>query len=103
MAEESVPHLAVPFTITKQGVETVEQDSVEEIAGCVYNICVCPQGFRGDQPSFGRPPVEFGSVPLNLAPLEAAIEEWEPRADLTITDQAEAMNAALRDVTIEVS
>jgi len=100
---ESVPNLAVPFSIGPHGTAVVEQDADEGKAARVYNICVCPQGFRDDQPTFGRPQLEFGTIPLNLAPLEAAIKQWEPNADLAITEQAEAMNEALRQVGIEVS
>lgn len=99
----AAPHIAVPFTITRDGVATVEQDTPQEIANCVYNICVCPRGYRDDQPSFGIPDPTFGPVPVDVGAIESAIEEWEPRADLTIHEQAEGANRALRKLGIEVS
>lgn len=97
------PHIAAPFTITRAGIQTVEQDTPQEIASCVYNICVCPKGFREDNPSFGVPDLTFGPVPVNLGALEEAIKQWEPRADLRIAEQAEAANEAVRKIGIEVS
>lgn len=97
------PHMASPFTILRSGVQTVEQDTPQEIAGCVYNICVCAEGEREDDPSFGRPELAGGPVPIDLAALESAILRQEPRADLDVTEQASAVSQALREVGIEVS
>jgi phage baseplate assembly protein W len=96
------PHFAQNFTIGREGAAVVEQDSPDDIAACVYRIAVCPQGFRDDRPAFGRPQLPFKPVPLDLAALEAAITFWEPRADLTATQQIEAVTGGVA-VEIDVS
>jgi phage baseplate assembly protein W len=104
VSEVELPHLASPFQFDAKGrVETVEQGTGAEIASCVYNIAVCPEGFRVDLPAFGAPDLAFSTLPLDIASLEGAFRRWEPRADLTLTAQAEALDAAQQRVTVEVS
>jgi hypothetical protein len=95
-------HLAQPFVIGAKGAAVVPQDSPEDKAACVYRIAVCPEGFREDDPSFGIPELAFQTVPLDLTAAEDAIERLEPRAELQTSEQAEAMNQAIRIVTMEV-
>jgi hypothetical protein len=96
-------HLASPFAFAHTGVaETVPQDSAAELASCVLNICLCEEGFRQDLPSFGAPSLLFGTVPLDLAPFQRAIERWEPRAELTL-EELEELIPANRKVQVEVS
>jgi hypothetical protein len=97
-----VPHFAQSFSIGRDGAAVVEQDSDEDKAACVYRIAVCPQGFREDLPGFGRPQLPFERLPLDLAALEAAVLLWEPRADLTVAEQLDALNEAVT-VDVEVS
>lgn len=96
-------HIAAPFKIAKAGVTTNVQNSPEDISTSVYNIAVCPEGFREDDPEYGIPPLEFETVPLELGPVEEAIERIEPKAELESIEQAEAMNQGLRQVILEVS
>ncbi len=100
-----VPHLAQPFSFTSAGVaKTVEQNSIADVQDCVLRVCLCPEGFREDEPEFGIPPLEFTAVPLQVAGVEEAVERWEPRATVEITEAAlEAANQASRVVNIEVS
>jgi len=99
---ETPEHLAVPFTITKTGAATVEQDTPEDVTGCVYNVAVCPEGFREDQPSFGVPELAWQAVPLDLPTYEAAIQFWERRAALESSEMADGIQRA-RQVSLEVS
>jgi hypothetical protein len=81
-------HFAAPFTITKRGVEMVEQASTQEIVDCVTRVCQCPEGFREDEPAFGIPELAFQTVPLSIAVLKSSIERWEPRAEPAIIERA---------------
>lgn len=79
-----LPQCAAPFTIGPHGTITVEQGSEENIAGNVYNVAVCPQGFRDDLPEFGVPSLLWQRMPLDLTGLQQALARWEPQADLTL-------------------
>lgn len=78
----AVPKSRVPFDLG-----TVEQDSREEIAQCVYVICATPLGSRSDQPEFGISDVAFRKGGVDLTEIRAAIERWEPRAVDLFTDE----------------
>jgi hypothetical protein len=101
-ANVEVPHFAALFAIGRNGAAVVEQDSEDDKAACVYRVAVCPQGFREDLPDFGIPQLARKAVPLNLDALQATIELWEPRADLTVSQQIEALNEAV-EIDIEVT
>lgn len=94
-----VPHFAQAFTIGEDGAAVVEQDSTADKAACVYRVAACLQKYREDLPEFGIPQLLRKALPPDLAALEDAISAWEPRATLTVTEQVEALNAAL---TIEI-
>lgn len=82
-----IPHLAVPLRTDGTGAMAVlEQDSVEDITQCCAVLLATTIGDRVEVPDYGIPELAFRTE----APLEAiaaAVEEWEPRADLDITDQ----------------
>lgn len=97
------PHFAAPFSFNGAGVaNVVEQDSVEEVAACVYNVVVCIEGQRIDEPDFGIPDPMFANAPVDITAIEDAIAQWEPRADLSLSEHGDAINAALRTVQIDV-
>lgn len=75
-------HLALPLRVTGTGgFAVVEQDSPSEVAQNVAVILSTPLGSRVEVPEFGSPRPEF--VGPDSAGMVAAVEEWEPRADLT--------------------
>jgi len=94
-------HLASPFAFNARGVaNTVVQDSEADRRNRAYNVCVCIEGEREDNPPFGIPDLTFASLPLNLRPLETAIERW---AEVPVTaSEAEEAYVAARRVTIEI-
>jgi hypothetical protein len=98
---ETPEHLLSPFTITAKGAKTVEQDTPADIANCVFNTAVCTENYREDEPLFGVPELAFQTVPLDLATYEAAIEQWEPRAEIE-SSEMEAGIAQARRVNIEI-
>lgn len=98
---ETPEHLSSPFTITARGAKTIEQDTPADIENCVFNIAVCPEGYREDEPSFGVPELAFQQIPLNLPEYEAAIQLGEPRAELEGSEMADGVERA-RNVIVEV-
>lgn len=93
-----IPKFKIPFTVAGRAA-IVEQDSIDEIAQCVYAICATPRGSREDYPEFGVDPHDFER--LDLDQLRDAIEEWEPRAEALVDSQLEDLVERVRvDVAI---
>lgn len=97
-----VPHLKVPIRITSAGADTVEQDSLEDIAQCTQMVCRTPQGARYDLPDFGVPDQLFTESGVDEVELEEAILEWEPRATLIIEEHPDLFDELIRNVQIRV-
>lgn len=101
MAE--TPHFAFPFSRGTTGkVNVVEQDEVEHVMACAHVIVRCPTNFRQDRPEFGWPFPEFGTIPLDLGPLEDALARFEPRGEANAAEYADAASAAVRHVPVDV-
>src|SRR3954465_6594352 len=83
MAE--IPHIDVPIRLVGNGYAVVEQDTTEEVAGCVKVIASFPLGARDEALDFGVRPMEFRATPLDLTDLQQACEQYEPRARLSVT------------------
>jgi phage baseplate assembly protein W len=79
-------HFAVPFRFERlrdgrARAATTAQGSTEEIADCVEIILRTVAGQRSTLQGFGRPDLEFGeNAELMRSSLEAAVDQWEPRA-----------------------
>ena len=86
-----VPHFDLPFRFTGTSFAVVEQDSAADIANCVQAIIRTPVGWREELPSFGVPDQSFSQNGVDVAPIIAAVQEWEPRASI----EAEANNTSL--------
>lgn len=96
-------HFSANFTIARSGAKTVEQDTPEDVAACVYRIALCPEGYREDLPEFGVPELAFQTVPLDLATYDDALKFWEPRATLESIEEAQALSEQqVRKVAVEV-
>jgi len=93
-----VPHFALPFRFVNPQAAVTEQDSIEEIADCVYAILVCPQGFRVEQLDFGLPDPTFSLGGPDLEEIRTAIETWDERAAVTLATQPEAYDELIAHV-----
>lgn len=82
----NVPKLRVPFSITGSRAEVVEQDGDEEITQCVEAIIKTPIGSRVEEPNLGIPDFAFTPSGTDLDEIEDAIEDWEPRAAFTLSE-----------------
>ena len=83
---DSIPHLALPLRLNGSGFASVEQDTLDEVVGCVQCIVSFPLGYRVEAPEFGIPELEFVGPPLPVDDLERIIETWEPRADVEVSE-----------------
>lgn len=90
-----IPHLSTPFRFV--GAEAhaaeVEQDSIEDIAGCVEAIIRTRPGVRIETPDLGVSDPTFmtrsspaRTDPASIDALMSEIEVWEPRASIAVTD-----------------
>ena len=95
-------HLNSPFAFNSKGIaQTVVQESSGDRLARAYNVCVCIQGEREDNPAFGIPDLTFSTLPVNWQPLQTAIERW---AGVSLTlEETEAAYVAARNITIGVS
>lgn len=80
----TIPHFAHPFRYVNGSAVVNEQDSLNDIADCVYAVCVTHPGDRTELPDFGITDPTFQQMPLNTAVLQQQIEVWEPRAQILI-------------------
>jgi hypothetical protein len=97
------PHFAFPFERDSAGkVRVVEQDSSDHIMSCEHVVVRCPLGWRDERPEFGWPFPEFHNVPLDLGPLKAALERFEPRGEARVDQYIDAASAAITHITVEV-
>ena len=96
-----LPQCAAPFKINKTGTAVVEQGSEAADAAHVYNVAVCPQGFRDDLPEYGIPPLLWQRLPLDLTSLEQALHRWEPAADLELEQHRSAIATAQITIAVE--
>lgn len=76
------PHFTYPFEVASSGVKVVEQDSIDEIATCVYAILATEEGTRQELPDFGLEDPTFALNGLSEEQLREVVEQWEPRAEL---------------------
>ena len=85
-----IPHLAAPTTFTSTGMGVVDQNSLEHLASQVYNVCVCPVGFRSDLPAFGIPWPQFTNAPPSTNAIADAIRRWVPHATIEVSAYQDA-------------
>lgn len=90
-----IPQFSAPFAISAAidpetglsiGASEVEQGSEADIEAQVYNVLVCPQGFRIESPEFGIPALQFQNAPLPIDAVIAAVQRWVPDAPVSIVE-----------------
>jgi len=84
---DNVPHLALPLRVVGDRFAAVQQDTLDELVSSVAVITSFPLGYRIERPDFGIVPPELDDRPLNTLDIEQAVEAFEPRALVTVTEQ----------------
>lgn len=84
---DNVPHLALPLRVVGDRYVSVQQDTLDELVQTVAVITSFPLGYRVERPDFGIVPPEFSQRPINTLDIEQAVEAFEPRALVTVTEQ----------------
>ena len=105
MSYPARPHISYPFQRdpVSGSVQVVEQDTVEHVMSCETVIVNHPLGYRHDRPEFGWAWPELANVPLDLGSLEQALRQFEPRGTATATQYADAAQAAIQHVSVDVA
>jgi hypothetical protein len=103
-----LPHFAHPVAFADQpdgtlALAVVEQDSFDDIVACLARIASYTVGHRDELPEFGITQLAFQRGDLQTGPLRAQLERWEPRADLSIREFADAVQRTLREVRVGVA
>jgi hypothetical protein len=96
-----VPHFSLPFRFAPVAAVS-EQDSLDEVADCVYAVLICPVGFRVELPAFGLPDPTFSSPGPDLDVIREAVETWEPRAGLVLSEYPDVWDALVAHVEADV-
>lgn len=94
-------HEATDWALPSAGgaADSVDQDSDEEIVQCVAAVVATPLGTRLIRPTYGFPDQAFRQLGVDIAVLQRAISEWEPRAT-TLTQQQ--IEDTVADVQVNV-
>ena len=102
MHNVSVPHFKLPLSVGRGGsFETVEQDTIDEIAQCVEVLLATVEGQRIELPDYGIPDLAF-EVDIPRHVIESRITKWEPRAEVLIDDEPDLVDELIRRVEVRV-
>jgi phage baseplate assembly protein W len=86
-------HLAFPITVGTKSLATVTQDSNQDVAQSVALLLNTRPGERRSVPEYGLPDPVFDH--LEETEVLAVVGQWEPRAELDMTNIQNLANAAL--------
>lgn len=100
----TIPQFSLPFRLLGGVTPAVtEQDTVEEIADCVAAIIRTPQGTREELSGFGVPDGTFQQGGAPAADIQAAVQQWEPRAAAAAAADNTSLAEFITAITVEVS
>lgn len=97
-----LPHFTLPLRLDRTGFAVAEQDTPEEIAGCIWAILLCPQGFRAELPEFGIDDPTFSQGAPDIEEIADAVAEWEARAQAAVTTTPDAFDALVAHVHVRL-
>lgn len=103
MPDDDAPQFDLPFRLGSDGqpVET-PQDELQDVTNCVQVLIRTPLGFFPEQPDYGTVEGTFEEE-VNLDDLQAAISQWEERADDMIEEDPDMLDYFVRNVNIKTS
>jgi hypothetical protein len=97
-----VPHFSLPFRFAGSQAAVNEQDSLDEIADCVYAILICPAGFRIELPAFGLPDPTFSMPAPDLDEIRDVVATWDDRAGVLLEQHPDALDELISRVGVSV-
>lgn len=81
----------------------VEQDSLDEIAGCVETVLRYEPGDFDPNPAFGTPEQVFLQGGANPDAVLSAISRWEPRADVAVAENPSLLSGLIDQIRVDVT
>lgn len=98
-----LPHFGHPFRFENGRAVVVEQNSLDDVATCVETIVRYRQGDRIAVPNFGIDDLTFTEGDLDLDAMVQAIERWEERVDVLISEAPDRFDELVRFVRVQVT
>lgn len=99
VGHRAIPKLKVPLQMGAHSLALVEQDSLDNVAACVYAISAYELGSRLEDPDFGIEDNTFETYPLDLGEWAEQIARYEPRAAAASSQE---LTELVDRVTVEV-
>lgn len=99
----SIPRFALPLRYKNGSALVNEQDSIDDIADCVYAVCSTHPGDRQELPDFGLTDPTFDQEPLPVATMQIQIEQWEPRATILINSAPDRFDFSVVNAQVNVT
>lgn len=96
----TVPVVRLPLTVAGGRFVTVDQASDVDVAQSVALLVATRAGERRSVPGYGLDDPLFASRGLREAEIRDAIDEWEPRAEVTGVEISTGPNGATEAVTV---
>lgn len=105
MADIDTPQFDLPFRLDGDGVQPVEveQDSNEEVWDSTETLLRTELGTIEENQDYGIVDPSFEEMPLDLNDAQAAISEWEPRFDVVLEEQPDALDALVSNIKVKGS
>ena len=98
-----VPHFKFPFTLGPGGAfNVIEQDGEDDIGQCVQVLLSTELGSRVELPEYGIEDPTFNTN-IDTPGIITAIQDWEPRAEVTMDEQFDSADAYVRHVQTNIS
>lgn len=97
-----VPHFAMPLRLDGSSFAVVEQDSDEDILQNVAVLVNTNIGDRIEIPDYGTPDQLFQER-IDAGGVAEAVDEWEPRATVTVEESVDSVDELMRHVQVQVS
>jgi len=99
-----IPHFSFPFTFgTSRHANVVEQDTIDDVVGCISVALLTEIGFRPEVPTFGTTNRVFDMQPLDLVAMLSEVEEWESRGEMIMTQSPDERDNLIARITALVS
>lgn len=103
MTDLDFPHFAQPVRFASGSYALCDEDTDEDVLGCVQRCLETPLGFADDEPEFGLREQVFRQGGADLDAIAAAVEDWEPRVTDRIARNPVLLAQLLDRVTVAVS
>ena len=97
-----IPHFAHPFRFEDGRAVVVDQNSDDDVWTCVGTIVRYLKGDRLAVPDFGIPDPTFTEGRIDTEKIRVAVEKWEDRAGVVITEAPDRFDELVRHVLIEL-